>query len=120
MRTIKFRAYINGEMVSDYLILSGGQLFENGRKFEDYIPTEAPLMQFTGLIDNDGKEIYEDDIVIDPEFPQTTILVIGFEQGAFVASKPNGDFEFHAGELDNNCVKIGNRWENPELLNETD
>jgi len=100
------------------------------------------FMQFTGLKDSKGKEIYEGDIVrfyeqgYDPNEPDeeriepetTTVLVRWDEDGKCLA------IDWDYGELDTTSVGwgyewilnsefdyhevIGNIWENPELLKE--
>lgn len=80
------------------------------------------LMQYTGLKDKNGKEIYEGDIVSfynDEEyrFKSTNALVI-YDSAAFMLEHKKLGKEY-LGEMDieNMCIKIiGNIYENPELL----
>lgn len=74
--------------------------------------------QYTGLTDKNGKKIFEGDIVMDSDFPETKYTV-GFFEGAFVAKNDNGEIfylrEFEAfGESE--IEVIGNIHDNPELL----
>lgn len=70
MREIKFRAWIGEEMVKDPIIygVNGDQMAVGSRLNEGldnfFIDGEGKyhLMQFTGLKDKNGKEIYEGDI----------------------------------------------------------
>ena len=59
-REIKFRAWNGEEMISpDYITRDGYGYWK-----ENSIPTRSKeLMQYTGLKDKNGKEIYEGDIV---------------------------------------------------------
>jgi len=79
-------------------------------------------MQFTGMCDKNGKEIYEGDIIIMPD--DTTIgeniiaevvfknCAFGFYCGYFCC------FAYEFGDaMDTDCIDvIGNIYENPELL----
>ena len=81
------------------------------------------IMQFTGLKDNNGKEIYEGDIVKHPDAdePEDLGWEIIFENYAFRGKMVRiiaGEGELT--EFDNyfaDCEVIGNIYENPELLN---
>lgn len=74
------------------------------------------LMQFTGLKDKNGREIYEGDVVLIHQWNRKYEVI--FESGMF---KVKGNTRFSLctttnGEL--TCEVIGNIYENPELLKE--
>ena len=88
-------------------------------------PARYELMQFTGLKDKNGKEIYEDDIVSSPRHPG--LATISYCNAAFrVFCEQNGwiaeILEENTGaseedELDSDeLIIVGNIHENPELL----
>ena len=106
MREIKFRAW-NGETCKmtyyDFLYTSQVKNFSEGTWSLD------KLMQYTGLKDNNGKEIYEGDIVKTRAFGDRTTIV-NWNKIAWFAG---GDFMDAIGQ---SHEIIGNIWENPELL----
>ncbi len=78
------------------------------------------IMQFTGLKDKNGKEVYEGDILEFVENDESkTLLQIDYDNDlcAFVAYKDNG-WHFNDGRYYewNNCEVIGNIYENSELI----
>ncbi len=77
MREIKFRAWGSIEY-SDWkpemqysfdIVASDGEIFYGGDAQPDWI-----LMQYTGLKDKNGKEIYEGDIVVDDYYPKPYVV----------------------------------------------
>lgn len=130
MRKIKFRAWDKKYLVMDYdfskdlLITRDGKILEKDeRNFADQYWVEYDevdhyvLMQFTGLKDKNGKEIYEGDIIVgDPDIP---CAVSWIENDAcFIALSENkriciSPYRFNEREI------IGNIYANPELLEKT-
>ena len=114
MRSIKFRAFINGEMIYDLA-------YEEYAPINDLLKGTDNLMQFTGLFDKQGVEIYEGDILKFITFgfnAESFITVIEFKNASFRLK--NGRNLFYFGQTDftklDDCRVIGNIYENPELL----
>ena len=145
MREIKFRAW-NGEGILTVKAIDwehGYILHEDlsipGPSYESMAPpepkltsdlSEAILLQFTGLLDKNGKEIYEGDILIAHlnekgnivkrsygKLPNNFIkpYVVEFKYGAFTCYGGSYNTNF---TMKTNETIIGNIYENAELLNE--
>ena len=85
---------------------------KDGYKFDD-----LKIMQYTGLKDKNGKEIYEGDIVYCHNTKNTYVVerkVFEGYEGALCVG-----YEFETAHQENLEV-IGNIYENPELLKEYD
>lgn len=73
---------------------------------------EYPIMQFTGLLDKNGKEIYEGDISWDSEYEEYGKIY--FDDGCFCYEHDNVIEQL--GEWHDSIEVIGNIYQNPDLL----
>lgn len=142
MRELKFRAWIDEFTNYDDVIVPAHM--SDTFTFSDfdgdyYIPegcylSDMHILQFTGLLDKNGKEIYEGDIVeyqnsfgekVDSE-GKKMIYGVRFIEGSFVAYQPSfeeddiqlnlGNYLFAQDEKGVGLEVIGNVFENPNLL----
>lgn len=138
-REIKFRAWDGNKMLTNVLPWSWDAVIQKGyhkcvssdrppfssavgeAKFEVHVHmiNDVEVMQYTGLKDKNGKEIYEGDIVTDDIDTGVVKLGLwdnelyyGYETicGWHVVHKPSSSL------LDSTYEMIGNIHENPELL----
>lgn len=106
MREIKFRCWLPelSKMETGFFGLrSDGKASFN---------TEAVLMQFLGLLDKNGKECYEGDVI---KMASQRVGVIVFANGGF-KYEIDGDVRPFYGAISRYCEIIGNIYENPNLL----
>ena|SRR3990167_3307946 len=114
MRPLKFRAWL------------GGVIHPEWQRIDDLVYETHPdikIMQFTGLQDSKGVDVYESDIVkVDnPQFLRCRkIDVIEFRSGAFFIGDSDDMASLHnAQSVGTNQVRlevIGNVYKNPKLL----
>lgn len=133
-REIKFRAYDKEDERmtyfddEDYLyhcpfILRLEQVFKKDINYDDYenfeykdVTDKIELMQYTGLHDKNGKEIYEGDIL--KSIRWNNIFLVKYTGTAFYLCR-KGNNGFNKITTWNNAEKsevIGNIYDNPELL----
>ena len=74
------------------------------------------MLQYTGLKDKNGKEIYEGDIIICKYGPEITMEVKWIDEGFRTLGKYNVDN--YVGYVKNSAEVIGNIYENHKLLEE--
>ncbi len=137
MREIKFRAWdketekmlmpdsnSDGEHIwqfngnGDIVILAEGTKWKEGggETYEEtgFYPIDCALMQFTGLTDKNGKEIFEGDVLSNI----VARWVVVFNRGCFchqMVGRPQNPTELALRSLVGGEI-IGNIYENPELL----
>lgn len=119
-RIIKFRAWDKKNKVwfeapsefdsslGKFVMSADGRVYING------VYQDLELMQFTGLTDKNGKEIYEGDVVSIKRTlgEKCDCYEIKFTQGMFSIS----DEDILTDYWLKSCEVIGNIYENPELL----
>lgn len=143
-REIKFRAYDKEDEEMRYFddenylyhypfILRLEQVFKKDSNYDDYedfeykdVTDKIELMQYTGLHDKNGKEIYEEDVVkitnknskVIPIKPLISQIVWSEEYLAYIliTTSVKDAFENLGDYIDYDIEVIGNVFENPELL----
>jgi uncharacterized phage protein (TIGR01671 family) len=121
-REIKFRAWGGSRM--HYNVLAGHGDYvadhEDDAIWWWHEPPKA-IMQYTGLKDKNGKEVYEDDIVVVTGWSPET-YVIKFIEGGFCATN---DARLKGSPIDINIMYpstgcmftvVGNIHENPDMI----
>ena len=122
MREIKFRAWDkeSEQMIpNDFVNKEASAFVVYNEIAQEWISDEKDfiLMQFTGLLDKNSKEIYEGDIVqyFDTAFAPREIFSIDFVNGMFYL-KSAEDEEYNSDMNTAPLEVIGNIYENKNLL----
>ena len=127
MREIKFRAWLKEDkkMVNvetmDFTDKSI-QYLKRSEIINAYILRrerfdDVELMQYTGLKDKNGKEIYEGDIVILNDAEEESRCVVKYKYGSYILV--DGDLRENLSNVEDRFLEvIGNIYENKNLLEE--
>lgn len=120
MREIKFRAWMENKMLSHEDLVDMDQEFYAMYTILTEPQEDITFMQYTGLKDKNGREIFEGDIVeqLSERTYESVKGTVKFIDGSYLIeflSGDNGVFLFD--EVAYNEV-LGNVYENPTLLEE--
>ena len=129
MRPIKFRVWVFESDIKKGYMLDIYEKFEKDYNsnyylvYEDFRDLEdgrckfcIPL-QFTGLYDKNGKEIYEGEILYNNDRKEHCIVKYSQEKAMFIVKYLESNDEFTLWEsISNLYYSVGNIYENPELL----
>lgn len=118
MRTIKFRGKdFAGNWWYGFLTTCKGNTVIHNAKDQlvsTILVDSATIGQFTGLTDADGNEIYEGDLLLSDENAEVFEVVYDAPRFCF----KDNDFGFRFLNHPEHFHVIGNRYDNPELLEE--
>jgi len=116
MREILFRGKRadNGEWVEGYYSTSGNyECIMKDALYDHYIVDPSTVGQFTGLLDKDGKRIFEGDVVRDID--DGGLRSVAYVSGAFWTFARDTMYDL-MGNC-NGCLEVvGNVHDNPELI----
>jgi len=119
MREIKFRAWHKGE----YNISAPQMIYECQRQIlQNFLDDNIPLMQYTGLKDKNGKEIYEGDIIrgVYNRYPQNwrvnELSAYGLSFTRLTIKPLPASYSFRDMRHRDQWEVIGNIYDNPGLL----
>ena len=114
MRELKFRAWDKKRKELVYFDLSLCNS-ESRIWFNEQI-VDNNVMQYVGLKDKNGKEVYEGDIIKHIVTIERNIFEVIYENGRFIARSPYIKHDLYFLTKNKDSEVIGNIFENPEIL----
>lgn len=111
MREIKFRAFYKNKMRDVVSIDWRNKFCSLAKGFTEIPLKEVELMQYTGLNDVNGVEIYEGDVVRFDTNVQILESEVTYCHGMFTIKKYGEKIPLFTG-----LKVVGNKFKNPELL----
>lgn len=92
--------------------------YKDGSFSIDGVPVETNSVgQFTGMLDKNGKEIYEGDVILQQGYSGKKPMLVRFEHGAFIVGWHGGSSTATRPMLiQKRCEVLGNIYDNPELI----
>lgn len=119
MKELKYRVWDGTRIVGEYdaAIVDGRPYVCNGLDPIEPYPEGSEIILYTGLNDQDGKEIFDGDIIEADFYDIHLTSEVFFDEGAYsVVFEDDGQYVNSClFELDNIRV-VGNKFENPELM----
>lgn len=113
-REIRFRAWdeINNQMIYPKIINESFSSLTSG----DILNRCENLMQYTGLKDRNGKEIFEGDVVNWFNGHQSENMIVCFANGSFEFKRFQVKNNYYWLNVDTESISVvGNIFDNPEL-----
>ena len=115
MREFKFRAWDGRSIIGDLTLKTTEGIEIKVCSFPDYI-----FMQYTGLKDKNGEEIYDEDIIKDSFGDRIGVVKFNEYEASYELTEYDGIHIFTAYNCENLFEVIGNIYEHQHLLKENE